>query len=222
MENRTELQHIDLHSYGHDSVSFPFSWAAQPGGLGTQSLWVLVFSTASYLKLIWSSCAPSYIIVRHPPSPCGRHKSHSFKFISWYSSTGCTCYLHRCISYFDSLAGVNMQHQLIVSHWSLNDSKIPQVFRILLGILADLNNVVVRMVATHPLISKSSRFFINNLMAVPRAQIIICIIVCLLFYCCFRSLERSWYLPYFSLSFSVTQWSAGTAKWAIRQILFYM
>ena len=34
--------------------------------------------------------------------------------ISWYSSTGCTCYLHRCISYFDSLAGseVNMQHRL--------------------------------------------------------------------------------------------------------------
>ena len=25
-------------------------------------------------------------------------------------STGCTCYLHRCISYFDSSAGVNMQH----------------------------------------------------------------------------------------------------------------
>ena len=30
------------------------------------------------------------------------------KVISWYSSTGCTCYLHRCISYFDSLAGVNI------------------------------------------------------------------------------------------------------------------
>ena len=25
----TELQHIDPHSYGHNSVSFPFSWAAQ-------------------------------------------------------------------------------------------------------------------------------------------------------------------------------------------------
>ena len=29
--DRTELQHIDPHSYGHNSVSFPFSWAAQPG-----------------------------------------------------------------------------------------------------------------------------------------------------------------------------------------------
>ena len=65
----------------------------------------------------WTSCAPSYIIVRPLPSCCGRHKSHSFnpstvKVIFWYSSTGCTCYLHRCISYFDSPAGseVNIQH----------------------------------------------------------------------------------------------------------------
>ena len=65
----------------------------------------------------WTSCAPSYIIVRRPPSSCGRHKSHSFnpstvKVIFWYSSTGCTCYLHRCISYFDSPVGseVNIQH----------------------------------------------------------------------------------------------------------------
>ncbi len=30
----TELQHIDPNSYGHNSVSFPFSWAAQPGAWG--------------------------------------------------------------------------------------------------------------------------------------------------------------------------------------------
>ena len=30
----TELQHIDPHSYGHNSVSFPFSWAAQLGAWG--------------------------------------------------------------------------------------------------------------------------------------------------------------------------------------------
>ena len=82
--------------------------------------WLLAFSTASYLQLVWSptdwtSCASSYIIVRHPPSS-GRHKSHSFnpstvKVIFWYSSTGCTYYLHKCISYFDSLAGVNLLHR---------------------------------------------------------------------------------------------------------------
>ena len=47
----------------------------------------------------------------------GRHKSHSFnpstvKVIFWYSSTGCTCYLRRCISCFDSPAEseLNIQH----------------------------------------------------------------------------------------------------------------
>ena len=87
----TELQHIDPHSYGHNSVSFPFSWTAQPGAWGPslsgtwssfQHLlsntncsiggpegplcWVLVLSTTSYLQLTWTSCAPSYIIVLHP------------------------------------------------------------------------------------------------------------------------------------------------------------
>ena len=32
--DRIELKHIDPHSYGHNSVSFPFSWAAQPGAWG--------------------------------------------------------------------------------------------------------------------------------------------------------------------------------------------
>ena len=32
------------------------------------------------------------------------------KVIPLIPSTGYTCYLHRCISYFDSSAGVNMQH----------------------------------------------------------------------------------------------------------------
>ena len=32
--DRTELQHIDPHSIGHNRVSFPFSLAAQPGAWG--------------------------------------------------------------------------------------------------------------------------------------------------------------------------------------------
>ena len=123
--DRTELHHIDPHSIGHNSVSFPFSWAAQPGAWGPTLL------GAGFLYYVlsptdWTSCAPSYIIVPRPPSSCGRHKSHSFnpsivKVIFWYSSTGCTCYLHWCISYFDSLAGseVNMQHKEIWILWFL-------------------------------------------------------------------------------------------------------
>ena len=75
-----ELQHIDPHSIGHNHISFPFSWAAQPGAWGPASLGagflyrilsptglvskllnrgpegslccVLAFSTASCLQLI--------------------------------------------------------------------------------------------------------------------------------------------------------------------------
>ena len=65
----------------------------------------------------WTSCALSYIIIWCPLFFLRASQFHTqfipstVKVISWYSSTGCTCYLHRCISYFDSLAGseVNMQ-----------------------------------------------------------------------------------------------------------------
>ena len=80
--DRTELQHIDPHSIGHNHVSFPFSWAARLGAWGPTSLgagflyrilsltglvsklqqlnrgpenslcWVLASSTASCLQLI--------------------------------------------------------------------------------------------------------------------------------------------------------------------------
>ena len=117
----TELQHIDPHSIGHNHVSFPFSCAGQPGAwgptlLGTGFLYRILSPTD------WTSCAPSCLIVPRPPSFCGHHKSHSFnpstvKVIFWYSLTGCTGYLHRCISYFDSLAGleVNIQHYVYVN-----------------------------------------------------------------------------------------------------------
>ena len=136
-----ELQHTDPHSSGHNSVSFLFSWAAQPGAWGPSlsgtwssvhhllsncncsiGVWETPLLGAGSLYRIlsltdWISYAPSYIIVRHPPSSGGCHKSHSFnsstvKVIFWYSSTGWTFYLHRCISYFDSPAGseFNIQH----------------------------------------------------------------------------------------------------------------
>ena len=46
--DRTELQHIDPHSIGHQCF-FPVLLGCSTGGLGAQPLWVLVFSTASYL-----------------------------------------------------------------------------------------------------------------------------------------------------------------------------
>ena len=69
--DRTELQHIDPNSIGHNRVSFPLSWAAQPGAWGPLC-WVLAFPTASCHQRVWSPnwsvflSAPSYIIVQRP------------------------------------------------------------------------------------------------------------------------------------------------------------
>ena len=65
----------------------------------------------------------------------------------------------------------------MVFHWSLNDSKSPQVSRILLSILAVHNNAGVWMVSTRLPNSKSSCHFDNLLVTVPNAPITIGIIV---------------------------------------------
>ena len=61
----------------------------------------------------WTSCRRGYIIIWHPPYSCERHILHSIQPVHSQgcppiSSTGCTCYLNRCISYFDKSAGANM------------------------------------------------------------------------------------------------------------------
>ena len=74
------------------------------------------------------------------------------------------------------------QRLLIVFHRSLSDSKSLQVSRTLLSILADLNNAVVWMVSTLPLISKSSTLFISPLLTQPRVPITIGINVTFMFH----------------------------------------
>ena len=56
----------------------------------------------------------------------------------------------------------------------------------------------------------------------PNAPITIGTIVTFLFYSLFNSLARSRYLSFFSLSFRFILWSAGTAKFTILQILFFL
>ena len=64
------------------------------------------------------------------------------------------------LSLFYSFESFQHPRQLVVFHWSLSDSKYPQVSRTLHSILADLNNAVIWMISTYPLISKSSSPFI--------------------------------------------------------------
>ena len=85
----------------------------------------------------------------------------------------------------------------MVFHWSLSDSKSPQVSGTLLSILAVLNNAVVWMVSTRPPTSKSSSSFSNPLVAVPNVPITIGIIVTCMFHSFFNSLARSRYLSFF-------------------------
>ena len=109
----------------------------------------------------------------------------------------------------------------MVFHWSLNDSKSPQVSRTFLSILAVLNNAVVWMVSTRRPTSKSSRPFNNPLVIIPKAPITIGIIVTCMFHSFFNSLARSRYLSFFSHSFSFILWSAGTAKSTILHFFIF-
>ncbi len=74
MADRTELQHIDPHSIGHNCVSFPFSWAAQPVAWGpclsgTCSSIQHLLSNSSDPQLSWSPTAQSGI-PRAPSAGC--------------------------------------------------------------------------------------------------------------------------------------------------------
>ena len=109
----------------------------------------------------------------------------------------------------------------MVFHWSLSDSKCPQLSRTLFSILAVFNNAVIWMVSTRPPTSKSPRPFNYPLVIVPKAPITIGTIVTLIFHSFFNSLARSRYLSFFSHSVSFIMWSAGTAKLTVLQILFF-
>ena len=110
----------------------------------------------------------------------------------------------------------------MVSHWSLSDSKSPQVFRTLLGILAVLSNALIRIVSTRPPTSKSFRPFNNPLVIVPKAPITVGTIVTFMFPSFFNCLARSRYLSFFSHSFRFILWSAGTAKPTILLIFSFV
>ena len=74
----------------------------------------------------------------------------------------------------------------MVFHWSLSDSKSPQVSRTRLRILAVLSNAVVWIVSTRLPTSKSSRPFNNPLVTVPNAPITIGTIVTFMFHSFFQ------------------------------------
>ena len=86
------------------------------GGLGAQLYLRHGSHSSIFSPTAWTSCRRGYIIIWHPPASYDRHNSHSIQLLDsqdrpLISSTGCTCYLHRCISYFDYLAGSEVTMQ---------------------------------------------------------------------------------------------------------------
>ena len=97
---------------------------------------------ASFSNWLNFLCTELYNYLTSTPLPASVTISHSFNpstvkvIISWYSSTGCTCYLHRCISYFDSPAGseVNIQHMSMLRciAEAVSSGSLPVIFKVLI------------------------------------------------------------------------------------------
>ena len=105
----------------------------------------------------------------------------------------------------------------MVFHWSLSDSKSPQVSMTLLSILAVLNNVVVWMVSTQPPTSKSSSPFSNPFVTVPNEPITIGIIVTCIFHSFFHfpsKVEVLILLFTFFQFYSVLSWDSKVDNFA--------
>ena len=103
----------------------------------------------------------------------------------------------------------------MVFHWSLSDSKYPQVSRIFLGIHANLNNTVVGIVSTCLLILKSSCPCTNPVVTVSSAPITIGFTVTFMFHIFFSSLA---YLTFCFLSVL----SCGQLELVKSTILFFV
>ena len=117
-------------------------------------------------------------------------------------------------SVFSLLLGIQYQHYLVGFHWAMSNSMSPQVFRTLLSILANLNNIVVSLVAYPPLISS---LFFKPLIPF---QVRVLQLVSLSLPCFPAYLAKSNYLSIFSLSFIFIQWSGRKAKSTWLQVLF--
>ena len=107
----------------------------------------------------WSSALP-YTLVQQlsKKEPSGHPRLWSLTLLTYY--------------YYYYYQSSSHQRQLMAFHWSLSDSKSPQVSRTLLSILAVLDNAVVWMVSTRPPISKSSNPFSNPLVTVQKGQML--------------------------------------------------
>ena len=79
LETEQNCNILTPHSSGYHKLSFPLSWAAQPGAWEPSSLLGHGSHSCPSLQLIWTSCRRGYIIIWHPPTSCECHNSHSIQ-----------------------------------------------------------------------------------------------------------------------------------------------
>ena len=174
------------------------------------SIYISLRICVTYLKIFSGFC------IYHLSVWCNISLLHNFLSIN-FPTKSC-----RSLYYDFFLAETfSLQCQLMVFDWNQSGSKFPKVSGTLLSILADLNNGVVRMVSTRPLISKWSSLRTKHLLTVPNGLSANVITNTSMIHCLFSSLARSWYLSLFSRSFRFTLWLARTTKSTLRHILFF-
>ena len=124
--------------------------------------------------------------------------------------------------YYYSFESFSHECYPMVFHWSLSNSKSPQISRNLFCIPVDLNSAVVLTVSTRPIISQSPSPCTNTLLTVWSETITIALTVSFIQYnFFFWFLAWSWYLYLFLLSFSFSMFSVKTRKSNIWQVNFF-
>ena len=95
-------------SSGHSSASFSFSWAAQPGAWGpslSAESWFPQLDLKHLLQALNSNCLTfclTWVISLFYVHSIQPVDSQGYPLMS---STGCICYLHRCISHLTAWRG---------------------------------------------------------------------------------------------------------------------
>ena len=119
LETEQRLQYIDPQLFWLSQPFFPVLLGCSTRGLGAQPLLghgshSSIFSPTDLNFLSPGLCndlTPTYFLRASQFCTQFNPLTVQVALDLLISSTGCTCYLHRCISSFDSLAGVNMQHR---------------------------------------------------------------------------------------------------------------
>ena len=135
----------------------------------------------------------------------------------------CASLLHSFIMWlFYSFESFFHKRQLMVFYWSLSDIKSSQVSKILVSILANLNNGVVWMVLLVLLFPSPLALLPILWWQYRQRQLQLVLLSLLSPTVFFSSLARSTYLYLFLLSFSFTLWSAKTTKTSVWRVLFFL